>query len=172
MSNAYKRGQLLVDSGFQVRLMARAGVYIFLCTFVSLNIGFFFEFLWARSTGENPGGSFYLDYMSQHRFILIGAIVLLPAVLFDLLKFSNRVSGPLYRCRKVMTQMSRGEAVPEFKPRKHDLMPELFEEFNGLIKEWNARLEQTPTAEPAKNRANGSQALAENLDLVAVSSSN
>ena len=109
MGKALHRGRLLVDWGFQLRLMARAAVYIFLCTFVSLNIGFFFEYLWVRSTGANPDPNFYLEYMSQHRFILIGSIVLLPAILFDLLKFSNRVAGPLHRCRSVMTQMSRGE---------------------------------------------------------------
>ena len=109
--------------------------------------------------------------MSQHRFILIGAIVLLPVILFDLLKFSNRVAGPLYRCRKIMTQMSRGESVPEFKPRKHDLMPELFLAFDELVKEWNARIESNQAMDrgvPTKKCATEAQHPDKELELVEV----
>jgi hypothetical protein len=38
-----------------------------------------------------------------------------------------------------MQEMAEGKPVPEFTPRRHDLMPELFEAFNCLIREWNAR---------------------------------
>jgi hypothetical protein len=39
-----------------------------------------------------------------------------------------------------MEEMASGKPVPEFVPRKHDLMRELFQAFNALIKEWNNRL--------------------------------
>ena len=42
-----------------------------------------------------------------------------------------------------MLEMASGKPVPEFKPRKQDLMPELFDAFNTLIKQCNARISET-----------------------------
>ena len=61
-------------------------------------------------------------------------------ILDNLLKFSHRVAGPLYRCGNLMRQMANGQAVSEFHPRKHDLMREFFQSFNALVKVWNARI--------------------------------
>lgn len=49
-----------------------------------------------------------------------------------------------------MLEMASGKTVPEFKPRKHDLMPEFFEAFNLLIKHSNARVS---AAENGHNRS-------------------
>jgi hypothetical protein len=46
-------------------------------------------------------------------------------------KFSNRIAGPLYRCRRVMRDMAAGKIVPAFKARENDLMKEVFDVFNA-----------------------------------------
>jgi hypothetical protein len=67
-------------------------------------------------------------------------VVIAPLVLYDILKFSHRISGPLYRRRQVMRDMAAGKAVPEFRPRKHDLLADVYVDFNALIRSWNARI--------------------------------
>jgi hypothetical protein len=83
----------------------------------------------------------YKDYFLQQGPLLLAFVIFTPAFLYDLLKFSHRLAGPLYRCRQLMAQMGRGKTVPEFKPRNNDLVRELEQAFNALIREWNARLE-------------------------------
>jgi hypothetical protein len=84
-------------------------------------------------------GNLYLDFLGRQKPLLITLVLVTPILLYDLLKFSHRIAGPLYRCRHVMEEMANGKSVPAFQPRKHDLMRELFQAFNALIAEWNAR---------------------------------
>ena len=162
MNPAYKRKRLLVDPAFQFRVMGRMLCYFVLFVVVVVHIAFLFEFMLVFASPRLPEGGvggIYLNYLDQQKRLLAMLLFVSPVLLYDLLKFSNRFAGPLYRCRKVMQQMARGEAVPEFKPRKKDLMADLFEDFNTLIKAWNARLEaenqarQEEAAVPVK--ANG-----------------
>jgi hypothetical protein len=39
-----------------------------------------------------------------------------------------------------MRDMAEGRVVPEFRPRKHDLLAGVFVDFNALIRIWNARI--------------------------------
>jgi hypothetical protein len=142
MGTKYKRSRLWVDPGFQFRLQLRMGLYLLLYIGLVLFIDFAFELMAdfgnnITNTGHNGRR---IDFFGRQKYLLFALLVSLPIILYDLLKFSHRVAGPLYRCRKMMQQMAGGEVVPEFKPRKHDLMSEFFQAFNGLIKEWNRRV--------------------------------
>src|SRR5947207_11874011 len=81
-------------------------------------------------------------------------VMILPAFLYDLLKFSHRVAGPLLRCRHLMNEMAAGKTVPEFKPRKYDLMKNFFDAFNALIKKWNAQVNARANEEASRPAAN------------------
>jgi hypothetical protein len=142
MGTKFKRGRLWVDPAFQSRLMLRMGFYLLLYTGLVMLLGIVFEQLGDFGdslTRKSPEGR-SLDFLGRQKYLLFAFVLALPIILYDLLRFSHRVAGPLYRCRKVMQQMAGGEPVPEFKPRKHDLMWELFQAFNTLIKEWNTRV--------------------------------
>jgi hypothetical protein len=158
MAQKYQRKRLWVD-GFQTRLLLRMGGYLLACLVIVWHIGFGFEVLRRLGTnGFDKGlGAMYLDYLSAQTPLLYAFLVIVPAYLYDLLRFSNRIAGPLYRCRKVMDEMAAGKPVAEFTPRKGDFMGELFRSFNGLILAWNARVTAgangtggaaTPTSEP------------------------
>jgi hypothetical protein len=113
-------------------------VYLFLLALFTWHIGFVFDVMASVAThGSQPMGALYLEYLQQQKHLLLAAVLVMPIMLYDLLKFSHRVAGPLYRCRKVMQEMAEGKCVPEFQPRKHDLMGEFFTAFNALIKAWN-----------------------------------
>jgi hypothetical protein len=143
MPQPFNRKRLWTHVPFQARLLLRMACY--LLVFVALAWhGAFFSQLAAR-VGEPSGesarlGGLYLDFLRGQGHFLLAVLVLLPAAFYDLLKFSHRIAGPLYRCQRAMRQMAAGQAVAEFKPRKGDHMPEFFDAFNALVRAWNARL--------------------------------
>jgi hypothetical protein len=147
MNAHVKRSRLLVDPAVQFRLLSRLGAYLLIYTVALLHIGFAVEVLERILRDDNgvPVVNLYVDYPRQQKPLLVAMALLLPFLLSDLLKFSHRVVGPLFRCRKVMLDMAAGNRVGEFVTRKHDLMVELFEAFNVLIKAWNARVESATT---------------------------
>jgi len=142
MKPPHHRTRLWVDPAFQLRLLVRMGVYFLVYAVVVWHVGFLMQLADAMlRTGLSKGfGSLYLGFIEQQRPLLYALVLVVPIIVNDLLRFSQRIAGPLYRCRKVMQEMAAGKRVPEFHPRKHDQMAELFEAFNAVIKEWNARV--------------------------------
>lgn len=166
MQSSYKRKRLWVDPPFQGRLLLRMGFYLMVYSVVIWHFGFAFEAMRdVVSHGATKSfGDLYTDYFWKQVPLLYTFVLLVPALMYNLLKFSNRIAGPLFRCRTVMRDMAAGKPVGEFKPRKNDLMEDLFAAFNGLIKEWNKRadvieevrkqtVEQRVTASPEAPRS-------------------
>ena len=142
MGTRYIRKRLWIDPGFQARLLFRMGFYYLLYLLVIAHIGFL---LFLRGTlGANQADKgiveLYVAYLSDLRPFLFASAVVAPYFIYDLIKFSHRVAGPLHRCQNMMRDMAAGKAVQEFHPRKRDLMPEFFEDFNALINAWNERV--------------------------------
>ena len=136
-----KRTHYWVDPAFQLRLLVRLGLYFLLFIFAILHVSFFFEVLvQLAANGLGKGiGVLYLDFLGQQRPFLLASVLILPVIFHDMLKFSHRLAGPLYRARQLMRAMAAGKPAPEFTPRKHDLMREFSQAFQALIQEWNAR---------------------------------
>jgi hypothetical protein len=145
----YKRTRLLVDPAFQYRLLFRVVLYGLLWTVVAFHFSFVFYVI-GTVFQNGPRHSFidtYLEFFSHEKALLVTLVLVAPLILFDLSKFSNRIAGPLYRCRKVMRAMAAGKSVPAFQPREKDLMKDLFDDFNALIREWNDRLTTEPNSQ-------------------------
>lgn len=147
MKVAFKRSRLWVDPPFQGRLLARMSWYILLYSLVVLHVGFLFDTMAQIAAHGLTGGlgQMYLGYLGRQTPLLFAFILTVPGLLYDLLKFSHRIAGPLFRCRRVMLDMAAGQRVPEFHPRRHDLMADLFQAFNQLITRSNA---QQPAIRP------------------------
>jgi hypothetical protein len=167
MPAKYQRTRLWVDRPFQSRLLFWVGLYLVVYSLLVLHLGFFFETVQVVSGGGPTGGfvALYADYLRKQWPLLITFLITTPVLLYDLLKFSNRVAGPLFRCRRVMREMADGKAVSEFTPRKRDLMRDFFEAFNALIRAWNVRTgmpapEANPPADGSTAQAPGQAAAA------------
>ena len=141
MQPKFKRRRLLVDPSFQFQLLLRVGSHLLLWSVVAFHVHFLFYIFESLTQGgmQQQITGLYVKFISSERPLLGTLILVAPIFFYDLLKFSNRVAGPLYRCRKVMQAMAAGKTVPEFKARKHDLLADFFRDFNLLIKECNAR---------------------------------
>jgi hypothetical protein len=166
MAKKHKRKRLLVDSAFQFRLLTRMVCYLLLWIIIVFHVSFLFQLGAKAAAGEGLGSGamgLYEDYLYQQKPVFISLILITPLFLHDLLKFSHRLAGPLYRCRQLMREMAAGKSVPPFKPRKQDLMPELFQSFNALISAWNARIDAGTNGKPVEQEC--PELTTEKLDL-------
>src|SRR5262245_58082689 len=110
MAAKYNRRRLWVDPEFQSRLLARMACYIVIYSLILVHVEFMFVAI-SRVAVDGPAldlGELYLDYLTQKRPMLITIVLFTPILLYDLLKFSHRIAGPLFRCRQVMLDMVRG----------------------------------------------------------------
>src|SRR5438132_6337798 len=110
----YHRARYWVDTGFQLRLLLRMGLYVLGAVLVVLHVAFLFDMMWKTisQSGHSWFPDSYLDFFRRQQFLLLGLILLLPLLLRDMLKFSNRVAGPLFRCRQTLEEMARVKALP------------------------------------------------------------
>src|SRR5579884_1366696 len=151
MDRRYKRKKLWVD-GLQGRLMVRMSMYLVLYAVIVFHVSFFMQIISQMVQHGLRRGlpDLYVEFLSQHLYLFYSLLIVLPCIAIDMLKCSNRIAGPLYRCRRVMQEMAAGRGVPPFQPRRHDLMREFWEAFNAMIAAWNVRVSTRAT--PANGR--------------------
>src|SRR5436190_5653038 len=98
MKSSFKRTRLWVDPPFQARLLARMGLYVLLFLIVVLHVGFFLDAI--RDLAANGPvknfGALYAEYIRNQVPLLVALLLMMPPVLFNLLRFSHRIAGPLF----------------------------------------------------------------------------
>jgi hypothetical protein len=122
------RKRLFVDHKVQGALMLRAVEYWFFCL-STIGLGLLG---WSLLTG--PDQPLYMFFLDAWHFFLPTAIVsllILPLLVYDILRLSNKFAGPLYRLRRELRRLAAGEKVPPIKFRVGDYWPELADEFNA-----------------------------------------
>ena len=87
---------------------------------------------------------------------IIASIVLLPVFVYDIMKTSNRVAGPIVRLRNEMEKLANGETVKKLRFRDGDHWTQLAQDFNVLaaqvMKERKAAgIETTPSTSAPSN---------------------
>ncbi|MEL7496506.1 MAG: hypothetical protein AAFN77_02780 [Planctomycetota bacterium] len=64
---------------------------------------------------------------------IVASILLLPLFIYDMLRATNRIAGPIYRLRGQMAKLRSGEQVGKLKFRDGDAFQELADDFNELV---------------------------------------
>lgn len=133
MSKRGIRRTYLVDKQVQGALLARAARYWVLSLLVvgSLSIlGWMFI---------APGMAALVALRSQLPALLSGfaiallaSLVVLPVILYDLARMSNRFAGPMYRLKQTMKRAADGERVNSVHFRDGDYWQEFADAFNEL----------------------------------------
>ncbi len=77
----------------------------------------------------------------------VASILLLPIIIIDVIRVSNRFCGPMQRLRGAMRQLAAGEHVRPVHFRDNDFWQELAEEFNAVI----ARVQSDGTSSVTAN---------------------
>jgi nitrate/nitrite-specific signal transduction histidine kinase len=138
MATRTQRKIYLVDHDVQGGLLGKAACYWLLSLAVvgSLNIlGWIFV----------APGIDVLVQMRQHLpslfgtlFVaLVSSLIVLPVLLYDLTKYTNRFAGPIYRLQRGMNDVADGKFVPPMVFRDGDSWQDLADSFNRIV----ARLE-------------------------------
>jgi hypothetical protein len=76
---------------------------------------------------------YYVAFFQVNYSILLCAAVMAPVLLWDTLKLTHRIAGPIVRFKKALKQLSQGEQIPPIKLRDGDLMNELRDAFNEFL---------------------------------------
>jgi hypothetical protein len=137
MLKKFKRRQLFVDPKVQGSLILRVVLYWIMCLVtVTLTL-----LCWRVATGPIQPFSVHFDAMWYHFGpALVASLLLLPVVVYDVLEISNRFCGPLFRLRRCVRALGRGEHVDPISFRDDDFWKEFAQEFNTLL----ARIQREP----------------------------
>lgn len=135
-----KRRQLFVDRTVQGGMILRCLLYWLTClatTFVLL-------FFWSLLTGPARLGWMTIDQLwFQYGPAFVASMLLFPLILWDLLKMSNRFTGPMLRVRRELKRLARGEHVNPLFFRRGDCWRDMADDFNRVlsrVKELEARV--------------------------------
>ena len=124
------RKQFFVDAKVQGALAARVVLYWALCL-VTITL---MLLCWRILTG--PARMFYThfdDMWFHFGPALVASLLLLPLVVIDMIRLSNRFAGPLVRLRRSMRALARGERVEPIKFREGDFWHDFAVEFNAVV---------------------------------------
>ena len=131
MSNDKKhlRKHLFVDPKVQGALVTRVAVYWVVCLFTMTVM----LLCWNMLTGPARMPWTHLDNMWFHYGpALIASLLLVPLVMIDIVRVSNRFAGPLLRLRRLMRDLAAGKPVEPIHFRNNDFWQEIAEEFNAV----------------------------------------
>ncbi|HEY1602305.1 MAG TPA: hypothetical protein VGG64_22075 [Pirellulales bacterium] len=124
------RRKLFVDSEVQGALLYRVFLYWLIC------VGLMVSMLacWQAITGPFESlPEIFAALWFQYSPALVVTALVLPLILFDVVRISNRFVGPVYRLRQSMRRLVRGEEVRPIKFREGDFWQTFADEFNSIL---------------------------------------
>jgi methyl-accepting chemotaxis protein len=65
--------------------------------------------------------------------VLITSIAILPVFIFDSVRLSNRFTGPIFRLRKALSNLSNGKQEVALEFRENDFWKSLATDFNAVV---------------------------------------
>jgi hypothetical protein len=129
-----KRNRLFIDIDVQVALMWRVGLYWGTFGVAVLLM----QFCWVALTAHPVSSLDLLQRaLSACGPAIIASALLIPLVLVDCLRLSNRFVGPVYRLRKAMRELSQGIRAEPVVLRRDDFWRDLTEDINRMIEKQN-----------------------------------
>lgn len=124
-----RRRQIFCDREVQGALMLRVVMYWFFCLLtVTLML-----VCWSVVSGPPRRFSvLFADLYVRYAPALAASLVVLPIVMIDVVRLSNRFAGPIKRLRDSMTALAEGNEVQPIKFREQDFWKPLAELFNAI----------------------------------------
>ncbi len=124
------REKIFVGSPIQVALVKRAILYWAAFTvFVAVLLAAIHSF--ARPD-QGPWAHF-LNVLLHHWPILLLSVAMLPLVIYDSIRFSHRLAGPMLRFHQELERHSQGEEIRPLHFRQNDFWKDLAEQINLLV---------------------------------------
>ena len=129
-SKENRRSKVLVATEIQGRLAIRCVFYWFL----GMSAIFLFVALSKLFFGESQSvGAVFVEIWQQNAVAVLASAVLLPLVVWDIVRFSHRVVGPLQRLEERLEKFADGEVGRPVRFRDSDFWHSLAEQYNRAI---------------------------------------
>ncbi len=129
-ANKFGRKRIFVDPKVQGALVFRIIAYWIVCV-ITISV---MLLCWRIITGPARIPFSHLDDMwFQLGPALITSFIILPLVIYDIVKISHRFTGPLLRLRRSMRALAEGEQVKPIRFREGDFWQDLAEDFNAVL---------------------------------------
>ena len=123
------RKRFFVDYRVQGALVVRVVLYWLTCLLTVMLL----LFGWRMATGPiRPLNSQLRELWTLFKPVAVASLLLLPVVIFDLLRVSNRFAGPMFRLRKSLRELAQGKPVAAVQFRQGDFWQELADDFNTV----------------------------------------
>lgn len=163
----HSRRRFFVDRLIQGRIVGRIAIYWVLYHVVLWHSLFVWRYVQYRSatlSGEvpQPFGELYGQFVSDYYALALLAIVTFPIFLFDIMRLTHRVAGPMVRFKNVMRAQLDGQSVSPVKLRSDDLLLPFQETFN----EFTAAFESLRQASAAPSAATLTEAQADQIAAI------
>src|SRR5688500_18202353 len=100
--NSNRRSRYLVDGPVQLGLLRRLGLYAVYCLITATLLLFFLRLL--TTSGVSASHQLLAAVAEVGPFVL-ALLVIVPLVVYDLLKLTNRFAGPMYRVRRTLKSL-------------------------------------------------------------------
>ena len=134
-----RRTQIITDQTVQGELLFRAIVYWFFCLLV-VELMVLGWALWTKPAQPFPATIRHSLAVSAPA--IFGSVLLLPIVLIDVLRVSNRFVGPIQQVRLTMRQLASGEPARRVYLRRDDFWQELAHYTNLVADEMETAREE------------------------------
>ena len=134
MPNTQRRSKHFIDRAVQGALLFRAARYwVLSLTVVAALTVLGWLFVWPGIPSLVTDWGQLLPLVKVLVVGLVVTVVLLPVVLYDLSKLSNRFVGPVYRLRNSLNDLADGKPVRPLKFRDDDYWQDVADAFNRAL---------------------------------------
>jgi len=130
MTTGKRRHKLYADRKLQGALLAHAAIYWFYCLFSVTMIAV----CWIIFTKQpESSAELFTQLWLNCGPALLGSVLLLPLVMLDCLRLSNRFAGPMVRMQRLMQELADGETPPPFALRPGDYWTDFANNMNLVM---------------------------------------
>ena len=157
------RKQIYNSQKIQGPIVARLATYWVVYHLVLLHGMFLFHYFLYRGQlladsqmTTVPFSELYSSFLSQNSSLLLCSVAFFPLILWDMLKLTHRVAGPLVRFMSTLKQLEGGEKVEPVRLREGDLLVELQTAFNSYLKAADLLVEEDQPATENREGLSGS----------------
>ena len=134
------RKQLFVSRGIQGAMALRFGfywVFYHLCLWHGAFMYFFVQARLAQLTDSSepmlPLDELYRKFLVDYLPITLAATLLVPIVIYELIRQTHRIAGPLIRFSNALKDMMAGKTITPVKLREGDMLTDFEGIFNEFI---------------------------------------
>ena len=138
MTSKKPRKKIYLGWKLHGRIVARFAMYWALYNFIVWQCLFGREFLLYESSlfdGRQPitFGEFLQSFASQYGWMIVFAIIVFPMMVWEIVRVTHRIIGPLKRLEGVLQRMADGEIIQHVKFRDGDLIESFEKAFNRYL---------------------------------------